>query len=74
MYLTDPKTNDKSVSLTFLVISFILYVGFSAATALGYAEGIGALSELFYACAALYFGLRIKIGTKSFSVDQKTEK
>ena len=70
MYLIDPKNGKKSVTLTFLVISFILFAGFSAANALGYAEGVGSFPELFYANTALYFGRRMKIGSKVFSVDQ----
>lgn len=68
MYLTDPKTNKKSVTLTFLVISFVLFAGFAAAVSLGYAYTTGALAELFYASAALYFGRRVNVGSKSFSV------
>lgn len=69
LYLTDPKTNKKSVTLTFLVISFVLFAGFASAVSLGYAYSTGALAELFYASAALYFGRRVKVGSKSFSVD-----
>lgn len=65
VYLTDPKTNKKSVSLTFLVASFILFSGFAAASCLGYVKDVNSLSELFYACAALYFGRRFDIKSKS---------
>ncbi len=71
MYLVDPKNGKQSITLTFLVISFILFAGFAAATSLGYAESVGSFSELFYACAALYFGRRVKVGTKAFSVSQE---
>ena len=74
MYLIDPKSETKSVSLTFLVIAFFLFIGFSGAVALGYAENSGAFAELFYACAALYFGRRVKVGTKTFSVNSEQEK
>lgn len=74
MYLTDPKTGKQSISLTFLVISFVLFVGFSGAQALGYAEGIGQFDNLFYACVALYFGRRAKVGSKVFSVSDSLEK
>lgn len=73
MYLTDPKTKEKSVSLTFLVVSFVLFSGFSAAGAFGYVKEINSLSELFYACAALYFGRRVKVGTKTFETKQETK-
>lgn len=72
MYLTDPKNSKKSVTLTFLVISFILFAGFSGAQALGYAESVGAFAELFYATAALYFGRRFQVGTKTFDVSQES--
>lgn len=71
MYFIDPKNGKKSVTLTFLIISFILFAGLATAQAIGRAESIGALDELFYACAALYFGRRAKVGSKVFSVDQK---
>ena len=71
MYLKDPKNGKGSVTLTFLIISFLLFTGFSAAMALGHAESIGAFDELFYSSAALYFGRRFKIGAKDFSVSQE---
>ena len=70
MYLTDPKTGEKSVTLTFLVVSFLLFSGFAAASALGHVKDVNSLSELFYACAALYFGRRVKVGTKTFEMNQ----
>jgi hypothetical protein len=74
MYLKDPKTGEKSVTLTFLVLSFLLFAGFAGAEALGYTKnGTGSLSELFYACAALYFGRRVKVGSKSFEVGNQDE-
>lgn len=71
MYLKDPTTGLPSVSLTFLVISFVLLVGFSTANVLEYAKDPGPFLELFYACAALYFGRRVSIGNKSFSINNK---
>lgn len=69
MYLKDPKDGKKSVTLTFLVFAFLAFAAFSAAQALGYAKSVGSFDELFFTCAALYFGRRMKVGTKSFSVD-----
>lgn len=71
MYLSDPKNGKRSVTLTFLIITFLLFVGFSAAMALGYAEGVGAFPELFYSSAALYFGRRFQVGSKTFAVNQE---
>lgn len=68
MYLTDPKDGKKSVTLTFLVVSFVIFLGFACAGSLEYVKNVNSLSELFYACAALYFGRRVKVGTKSFEM------
>jgi len=73
MYLVDPKTDKKSVSLTFLVIAFVLLVGFTIAEALELTKLPGSFSELFYACAALYFGRRVQIGSKTFSSEKDTK-
>jgi len=73
MYLKDPTTGISSVSLTFLVASFVLLVGFSTSSVLDYSKDPGPFLELFYACAALYFGRRVTIGTKSFSVNNTKE-
>jgi len=71
MYLTDPKTGKKSVTLTFLIVSFIAFLTVSILTATGHMEESSSLAELFYACAALYFGRRVKVGGKSFEVNQE---
>jgi hypothetical protein len=70
MYLTDPKDGKKSVTLTFVVTSFLLFAGFACAGALGHAQNVNSLSELFYASAALYFGRRVKVGSKTFEMNQ----
>jgi hypothetical protein len=69
LYLKDPKDGTQSVTLTFLVIAFVLVVGFSIATCLGHAKDADPLMQLFYACAALYFGRRVSIGNKTFGKD-----
>ena len=73
MYLKDPTTNKPSVSLTFLVSSFLLVVGFSIASMFDYGNAPEPLMDLFYACAALYFGRRVNIGAKSFSTSNEKE-
>ena len=73
MYLTDPKDGQKSVTLTFVVIAFLLFAGFACAGALGYAKDVNSLSELFYASAALYFGRRVKVGNKIFETGKENE-
>lgn len=67
MYLKDPSTDKPSVSLTFLVTSFVLVVGFSLASLFDYSKAPEPLMELFYACAALYFGRRVSINNKTYS-------
>lgn len=67
MYLKDPKDGKESVTLTFLVTSFILISGFSVACVLGQVKTVEPLMDLFYATAALYFGRRVTIGSKTFS-------
>lgn len=71
MYLTDPITKEKSVTLTFAVVSFLFVLGFAVANALEYSKEPGALMDLFYACAALYFGRRVNLNGKIFSGNDK---
>jgi len=73
-YCIDPKNDKQSVSLTLLIISFVLYVLFAITTILELTKGIGPLSELFYFSVALYFGRRVKIGSKNLQVDNSGEK
>lgn len=68
MYLPDPANeNKKSVTLTGLVISFVLVVGFAIAFVLGKVDKEpGPLMELLWTCAALYLGRRLSFNGKSF--------
>lgn len=67
MWLKDPKTSEKSVSLTMLTVSFVSVIGCSFAQIFGYLDGTGPLMELFYATTALYFGRRVKFGKGEIS-------
>jgi len=67
MYLKDPKNGEVSVSLTFLVASFVLAAGFSIAAVLDQTKNPEPLMQLFYACATLYFGRRVNIGGKQYA-------
>ena len=60
MWITDPKTGQKSVSLSLMIVSFCSIIGCSFAKVTGNLESTGPLLELFYATAALYFGRRFK--------------
>jgi hypothetical protein len=70
-YLEDPKDKKPSVSLTMMLLSFLILLGFCISSTLGYTKDPDALKELFYACAALYFGRRVSINNKSFSGKEK---
>ena len=70
MYLRDPKTNKKSVTLTFLVLSFVAFLVIAILAATDHVQETNSLAELFYACAALYFGRRVKVNGKTFAMNQ----
>lgn len=71
-YFNDPKTKEPSVSLSFVLIAFIVVLFGSVANVLGYVEKEpGPLMELFYATAALYFGRRVSMNNKIFSGKEK---
>lgn len=72
-YLVDPKTKKQSVSLTLMMISFVLLVILSTLKALEHVSSVGAFQELFYATAALYFGRRVNINNKLFSSEKEKE-
>lgn len=69
-YLKDPKDGKQSVTLTFLVLAFLLVSGFSVSKVLGHSGDPDPLMQLFYACAALYFGRRVTLGNKTFGKDE----
>lgn len=70
MYLTDPKDDKPSVSLSLLAVTFLPLLGFSIKMAIN--GNIDPLTSLFYTCTALYFGRRLTIGTKTFSSNKET--
>ena len=73
-YFVDPKNNLPSVSLTLMLVSFILLVVLSTLKALEHVNSVGAFQELFYATAALYFGRRVQVNNKLFSSGEPAEK
>lgn len=73
-YFIDPKNKKPSVSLTLMLVSFILLVILSTLKALEHVNSVGAFQELFYATAALYFGRRVQVGNKLFSSEEETKK
>jgi hypothetical protein len=64
MWVKDPKGGAKSVSLTLLIISFIIMVVAVVGEMTGKVQTTSIAPELFYACCATYFGRRMKIGNK----------
>ena len=66
-YFVDPKTEKESISLTLMLVSFVILVVLSTLKALEHVNSVGAFQELFYATAALYFGRRVNINNKLFS-------
>lgn len=74
MYLTDPTTKTQSVTLTFVIVTFILATGFCVAAALSLIkEPPSSLMDLFYSCAALYFGRRFSVGGKTFDANKTNQ-
>lgn len=71
MYLKDPRSGQKSVSLTLMMVSFASVLVCSFAHMAGKLDSTGPLLELFYATAALYFGRRFK--HKGAEIDEKTK-
>lgn len=71
MWLTDPKTKDKSVSLTLLMISFVGIIISGSLEISGIVNTTSVLPEIFYGCCATYFGRRIKFGNKEFGENLK---
>ena len=70
-WLTDPKSDKKSVSLTMLAITFLLFVALSTCEALGYEIKAGGVSELFYASTSLYFFRKLTFKGKNVEIHSK---
>lgn len=71
LWLTDPKNNKKSVTLTLMVASFILLVVGAGAMIAGYIDNIGPLLEVYITNTVLYAGRRTKLKTKNLKIDQE---
>ncbi len=63
MYLKDPKDDKPSVSLTLLGVTFLPLLGIAVKLAI--AGNVDPLTNLFYACTALYFGRRVTLTNKN---------
>jgi len=74
MWLTDPITNKKSVSLTLLTVTSICFIIFCGLDAFGKVKSISSFNELFYATLALYFGRRTAFTSKYLTIQDSNAK
>lgn len=72
-FFKDPSTDKSSVSLTLLIISFVLTIVGIIGKWGGYLKiDIDQSLSLFYACSALYFGRKISSGKNSLESKNDT--
>jgi len=64
IWVRDPKTQEKSVSLTLVVLATLLYMGAIIADINGISISDNLIQEFWFGSCALYFGRRV-----SFSKD-----
>lgn len=69
MYLKDPKTNEPSLTLTLMWISFYMLIAGSIAFILGKIDSIGPLLEIYVTNSTLYFSRRFTFQTKNLTVN-----
>jgi hypothetical protein len=67
LFLTDPKTSQKSVSLTLMMISFLVATIAVLLNIAKVTDNVSSSAELFYGCAALYFGRKLNFKGNVFS-------
>ena len=65
IWITDPKTKERSVSLTLLTISFVALITACLFHSLKKIDNTSSLTELFSITSALYFGRRFVSRTGS---------
>ena len=79
LWITDPKTKEKSVSLTLMSVAFVALLVASTFHLSGLVENTSSLTELFGICTGLYFGRRFQgksgnaLGEKVESIETKLE-
>lgn len=73
LFVDDPVTKQKSVSLTLLVYTFAATMLAGALHMAGVVSQTSLFSEILYSSTALYFGRRMSISGKSFSSDKAEE-
>lgn len=72
MWIKDPITKHKSVSLTMLVITFLGSLIAAGLEMKGKIASTSIILEMFYASAGLYFSRRITFKGKQVGLDGKT--
>lgn len=68
MWITDPKTKEKSVTLTAFVVSTLSLVGSGWLECFGHAKSTGPFIEMFVSTALLYLGRRVDIKSSKLSL------
>lgn len=74
MFIKDPKTNEKSVSLSILVYSIVILSILGILEACEVVKSTGPFLELTYSSIALYFGRRFQFKNQSFSDESGSAK
>lgn len=73
LWLMDPKTKEKSVSLTLMIVSFVVLLIASTLHISQFTDNTSSLLELFYATAGLYLGRKFT-GKSGNDIEAKVEK
>jgi len=72
-WIIDPSTKLPSVSLSLLVLTFIGVITTNVLMLTKQIES-SAFTEIFYACAGLYFGRKLSFSNGTKTLDKTTEK
>lgn len=70
LLVNDPKQKEPSVSLTMLLVSFIVVLIAAGLEMAGKVKGTSITLELFWGTCGLYFGRRFNIGGKQIGIDK----
>lgn len=70
MWLKDPKNKKPSVSLTLMVISFIIAIAVAILMVFKQVEQSGIILELFYGTSSLYFFRKLTFRGKNIQIEQ----
>lgn len=73
LFIKDPKQKEPSVSLTMLLIAFIVALVAAGLDMAGKVKSTSVTLELFWGVCALYFGRRMKVNGKEISSDKPQE-